>query len=140
MPTVESHQGHPTGGGVAGFTQRINEKVAQKISEIVSQGITDIHQVRTLLRHYVMQGDICKGNLPDPNDRGYFPTDTDLRNHIYMAKRALQLSCLDQENMKLKVEQWNEMYPESSHHFRPFVAKKNSENQTEMMELMESCQ
>ncbi len=73
LPTVESHQGHPTGEGVAGFTQRINEKVAQKIAEIVSQGITDIHQVRTLLR----QGDICKGNLPDPNDRGYFPTNTD---------------------------------------------------------------
>ncbi len=34
LPTVESHQGHPTGEGVAGFTQRINEKVAQKIAEI----------------------------------------------------------------------------------------------------------
>ncbi len=48
-----------------------------------------------------------------------------------MAKRALQLLCLDQENMKLKVEQWNKMYPESSHHFRPYVAKKNGEDQKE---------
>ena len=126
LPTTEAHKGHPTGGGIAGFTQRVNEKVAQKITQIVAQGITDIHQVRTLLKQYIMQGTLSNGSPPDPNDRAYFPTDTDLRNHVYMAKRALQLSCLDQENMKLKLEQWIKMDPESSHHFRPYASKKKS--------------
>ena len=120
LPTEDAHHGHPTGGGVAGFSQRMNEKVATKISEIVADGITDIPQVRSLLRHYVMH-DLCKDNPPNPNDRAYFPLDNDLRNHIYMAKRALQLSCLDQENAMLKIEQWRKTDPDSTHFFRPFI-------------------
>ena len=34
LPTEDSHQGHPTGGGIAGFAQRVNDKVAVKISEL----------------------------------------------------------------------------------------------------------
>ena len=120
LPTEDAHHGHPTGGGVAGFSQRMNEKVATKISEIVADGITDIPQVRSLLRHYVMH-DLCKDNPPNPNNRAYFPLDNDLRNHIYMAKRALQLSCIDQENAMLKIEQWRKTDPDSTHFFRPFI-------------------
>ena len=114
--TEDAYHGHPTGEGVAGFSQRMNEKVATKISEIVADGITDIPPVRSLLRHYVMH-DLCKDNPPNPNDRAYFPLDNDLRNHIYMAKRAIQLSCLDQENAMLKIEQWRKTEPESTHFF-----------------------
>ena len=43
---------------------------------------------------------VCKDSQPDPtSDRAYFPLDSDLKN---MAKCALQLSCLDQENAMLK--------------------------------------
>lgn len=59
LPTEESHSGHATGGGVAGFTQRMNEKVAAKIAEIVAEGITEINEVRRLLRHYIMH-DLCR--------------------------------------------------------------------------------
>ena len=120
LPKEDAHHGHPTGEGVAGFSQRMNEKVATKISEIVADGIIDIPQVRSLLRHYVMH-DLCKDNPPNPNDRAYFPLDNDLRNHIYMAKRAIQLSCLDQENAMLKIEQWSKTDPDSTHFFRPFI-------------------
>ena len=65
--------------------------------------------------------DLCKDNVPNPNDRAYFPLDTDLRNHIFMAKQALQLSCLDQENARLKIEKWKDSDPESQHFFRPFL-------------------
>ena len=51
LPTEECHCGHPTGKGVAGFSQRVNEKVSAKISELVAEGITEIHEVRKLLRH-----------------------------------------------------------------------------------------
>jgi len=57
------------------------------------------------MEYYVMH-DLCKDNPPNPNDRAYFPLDNDLKNHIYMAKRAIQLSRLDQENAMLKIEQW----------------------------------
>ena len=122
LPTEDAHTGHPTGNGVAGFSQRMNEKVAAKIAELVAEGITEIHEVRRLLRHYVMH-DLCRESPPNPNDRAYFPIDNDLKNHIYMAKRALQLSCLDQENLCLKIDQWKISDPESTHIFRPYLIK-----------------
>ena len=123
LPTEDSHQGHPTGAGTAVFAQRVNDKVAIKISELVADGVTESDKVRSILRHYVLK-DLCKNNPPDCNDRVYFPTDTDLRNHIYMAKRVMQLSCLDQENIKLKLENWKAIDPESNHFFRPYLLKE----------------
>ena len=51
---TEAHHGHPTGGGVAGFSQRMHEKVATRISEIVGDGITKLTRVQRLLRQYIM--------------------------------------------------------------------------------------
>ena len=45
VPTEDAHSGHPTGNGVAGFSQRINEKVATKLVQIVGEGIVEIKQV-----------------------------------------------------------------------------------------------
>ena len=47
------------------------------------------------------------------------------KNDINMAKRALQLSCLDQENLRLKIDQWKH---ESTHYFRPYIIKQNGFN------------
>lgn len=129
LPTEECHSGHPTGNGVAGFSQRVNEKVSAKISELVAEGITEIHEVRKLLRHYVLK-DLCVEMHPDENDRAYFPIDNDIKNHIYMAKRALQLSCLDQENLRLKIDQWKQTDPDSTHYFRPYLIKKDCSDDT----------
>ncbi len=71
------------------FTQRVNPQVASNIAEIVADGTTDKGQVRTLLRHYNIMHELCKEAAPDPNDRATLPTDNDLKNHTYMAKRAL---------------------------------------------------
>ena len=120
LPTEDAHTGHSTGNGIAGFSQRMNEKVATKTAELVPEGITEIHDVRRLLRHYVMH-DLCRESPTNPNDRAYFPIDNDLKNHVYMAKRALQLSCLDQENLHLKIYQWKISDPESTHFFRPYL-------------------
>ena len=72
LPTEEAHYGHPTGRGVAGFSQRMHEKVAMRISQIIGDGITDLTQVRSLLCQYVMN-DLCKDDQPNPNHRTYFP-------------------------------------------------------------------
>ena len=128
LPTEDAHSGHPTGKGEAGFSQRMNDRVAAKIVEIVAEGITEVTQVRSLLRHYVVH-DLCKDEPSDPNDRAYFPMDVDIKNHIYMAKRSLQLSCLDQENARLKIEEWKKTEKESTHFFRPYI-RKDAMNET----------
>ena len=71
LPTKDSHTGHPTGSGVAGLSQRMNEKIAGNIAELVAEGITEIHQVHRILWHYVMH-DVCRQCPPNPNDRTIF--------------------------------------------------------------------
>ena len=39
LSTEDAHTGHLTGNEAAGFSQRVNEKVAAKISELVAEGI-----------------------------------------------------------------------------------------------------
>ncbi len=43
LPAEECHTGHPTGGGTAGLSKRIDEKVSAKITELVGEGITDFY-------------------------------------------------------------------------------------------------
>ncbi len=47
FPMQEAHSGHPSGVGIGGFVQKMNDKVAKKIAEIVGDGITEIAQVQT---------------------------------------------------------------------------------------------
>ena len=42
-----------------------------------------------------------------------------IRNHVYKAKRASQLSKLDQENLQLKIEEWKKLTLQSHFHFCP---------------------
>ena len=45
LPTEDAHTGHLTGDGASGFSQRVNEKVAAKISELVAEGITEVQRL-----------------------------------------------------------------------------------------------
>ena len=53
----------------------------------------------------------------------------DIRNHISKAKKALELSKVDQENLKLKIEEWKRSSPTSNHFFRPYIKKSDIENE-----------
>ena len=64
---------------------------------------------------------LCKDSPPDPNDRAYFPTDSDLK--IIYIRQSGQCNC-DQENIKVKMENWKETKPESNHFFRPYLLKE----------------
>ena len=121
LPTEEAHhKTHPTRGSHV-MAQRVNPQVAQQIRELVQVGMTNPHEVRKALNHYV-QTVLCTENPPNPDDRAYFPTHRDLKNHIYKAKRALELSKYDQHNLAKKISQWKKSYPESQHFFRPYIS------------------
>ena len=42
---------------------------------------------------------------------------------------ALELSKLDQENLRLKVEEWEKGIPQPFHYFRPYTKPKQAESQ-----------
>ena len=73
LPTEDAHSGHPTGGGVAGFSQKMNSQVASRLAEIVAEGITEKGLIRTLLRQFVMK-ELWSKTPPDKNDRAFFST------------------------------------------------------------------
>ena len=78
--------------------------------------MTNPHEIRKVLNHYVRTV-LCTENPPDPDDRAYFPVHRDLKNHIYKAKLALELSKFDQHNVVKKISEWKTTYPDSRHFF-----------------------
>ena len=113
LPTEEAHSGHPT-GHCSGFSQRIHPLLIEQITELVSAGITNTGEVKRLQRHYT-RNTLAKhvGIQVTPNNRALFPTDIDVRNHVATAKKALEFSKLDRENLRLKVDSWEKASPDT---------------------------
>ena len=107
LPTENAHSGHPT-GEMSGFTQRVHPVIIAKISELVASGITGVQEVRKCLRIMFNKLHISTelNLIPSLTDRSFYPMPCDIRNHISKAKKALELSKVDQENLKLKIEEW----------------------------------
>ena len=59
------------------------------IAELVADGITDAVDLKSAIHHCITHN-LCEHSPPDPNDRAYFLTHDDLRNHIHRAKQVLQ--------------------------------------------------
>jgi len=127
LPGIKAHEAfHPT-SGAACFAQKIHPKLVEKVHELVAEGITDVREIKRALKQYVnriLYPDST--NRPDETNRAYFPTMKDIKNHVYSAKKALELSKFDQHNLKLKINQWEKEKPTSKFHFRPFEEKENS--------------
>ena len=106
FPSNEAHSGHPI-GQEAVHTQKVHPQVAQKIMQMISSGITETTEVKRSLKYYV-DNFLCKeiGHKPHPHDRAFYPLKQDIANHINMAKKAIDLSTFDQENLRMKVEEW----------------------------------
>ena len=69
------------------------------------------------------------GIIPLLSDRAFYPLPVDIRNHVGIAKSTLELSKLDQENLRLKVEEWKKGIPQPFHYFRPYTKPRQAESQ-----------
>ena len=121
LPTQSTHSGHPV-DVQASFCQCIHPIIVKKISELVSSGIVETKEVQRVLENYVkhnLQGE--HGITAYSNDRAFHSLPVDIKNHVDSAKRALELSKLDQENLRLKIEGWKKESPVSLHYFRPYI-------------------
>ena len=152
LPSAHAHTGHPV-GNEAGFSQRIHPLLASKITEMVISGITSTSEVKRSLNFHaatVLAPQL--GITLSKQNMAFYPTSTDVRNHIYIAKKALELSKIDQENVLLKVEQFRKrdlfillsaLHPAesgSTHSFIPQKAHKLhlSESKIATMETREA--
>ena len=66
--------------------------------------------IRYALDHYIKY-DLCRDSPLDPNDHAYHPSNNAIKNHIFHAKSKLQLSKFDQENLRLKIKEWQKSMP-----------------------------
>ena len=127
LPSEEAHHStHPTRGPHL-MAQRVNPQIIQHINDLVLEGLTNPYEVRKALNNYVRKV-LCPDNPPDSDDRAYFPVNRDLKNHIYKAKRALELSKFDQHNLAMKITEWKVTYPDSHHFFRPYVSSQKNQD------------
>ena len=88
--------------------------------------MADSNEVKRALKFYV-ENHLSKqhGINPVETDRSFYPTLRDIQNHIYKSKKQLELSTLDQENLRLKILQWKKDKTDSLFYFRPYKTKQN---------------
>jgi len=64
------------------------------LGRLAKEGYTDPTEVQKVLKEYVKHTSTGVVELC-PFDRAYFPTTTDISNHLYKARMGLQLSKID---------------------------------------------
>ena len=63
---------------------------------------------------------------PETTNRRFFPTSVDVRNHMYRATVQKRHSHIDQENLELKIKEWEKESPDDIFFFRPYTHVSNS--------------
>ena len=131
LPSEDAHEkSHPI-GSIAGVAQKMHPVISKKIESLVREGTTEGHTIQRVLKEYV--NTTMSNNPPCKTDRAYYPTVRDINNHVTKAKSALQLSKLDQQNLHLKIQEWEKSIPDAKHFFRPF---RNSNGDGESQSLL----
>ena len=60
-----------------------------------------------MIKHYT-ENELAKmlGFKPNEHDHAFYPDIIDIKNYVYKATRALELSIIDQENLRLTLNKW----------------------------------
>jgi len=96
LPCDEAHLLHPTSGEEACMSQKLHPAIIDKIYELVNSGLQDVNQIKENLHSFVEREfslGASKEELSailDQNNRAYYPTSHDIRNHMYHANQQLQ--------------------------------------------------
>ncbi|KFO75333.1 Calcium-responsive transcription factor [Cuculus canorus] len=72
------------------LTSRLHPQVADKIRELVSQGIEQVYAVRKQLRKYVERELFKPDEVPERHNLSFFPTVNDIKNHIHEVQKSLR--------------------------------------------------
>ncbi|KAL5009705.1 hypothetical protein ScPMuIL_012010 [Solemya velum] len=101
IDSVDDHQYHLT-GELAGFTQPIDKRVICQIKQLALEGHRNVSSVRILLK------ELAKELAPEApeNNRRFFPTNDDIRTHIYqtIVGSNLRSAQEDQANVRKLLE------------------------------------
>ena len=104
--------------------QRVDEKIIEKISELVGEGVRSVEEMKRHLRIFV-KDDLFRGRQqPERNNRGYYPKGKTIKNHMYSATINSRLSAIDQDNVEEVIRQWKNEERRSGDNFFFALTKK----------------
>ncbi|CAH3046602.1 unnamed protein product [Porites lobata] len=118
LPKEDEHKDHIT-GEIGGILQPINKQLVDKIGELVGEGVKAVDKMKRHLRQFVKTELFPGQSPPASTNRRYYPTDVDIRNHMYQASVKKILSKSDQENLEKKIENWCQKNPQDSFYLDP---------------------
>ena len=85
--------------------------------KLVGEGIRNIKEMQRALRLYVKM-ELFEGQpLPLINSRCFYLEKLDIRNYMYNANAKLQVSKVVQENLEIKIKNWEKCSSEDSFYF-----------------------
>ncbi|KFU84953.1 Amyotrophic lateral sclerosis 2 chromosomal region candidate 8, partial [Chaetura pelagica] len=85
---------------------RLHPQVADKIRELVSQGIEQVYAVRKQLRKYVERELFKPDEVPERHNLSFFPTVNDIKNHIHEVQKSLRNGDTDTSESIPATLQW----------------------------------
>ncbi len=101
-------------------------------------GVTQWQEVKKLLTYHVenilFRDD--KGPRPSKLNRSFYPTNTDIINHIYTATSKQKRSKLDQVNLQKMIEEWIRKDPTSKFFLRMCMMKDDTETSEPTQKLL----
>jgi len=90
----------------AGIRLPVDDRVRQYVRQQVADGIYNVAEVRRHTESFVKRQLFDGKTLPSKLNRRFFPHRRDYENLIYRARVETMRSLIDQENLQLKVGDW----------------------------------
>ncbi|XP_074047710.1 calcium-responsive transcription factor isoform X1 [Macrotis lagotis] len=84
------NEGHTVRDENCALSSRLHPQVADKIRELVSQGIEQVYAVRKQLRKFVERELFKPDEIPERHNLSFFPTVNDIKNHIHEVQKSLR--------------------------------------------------
>ena len=111
----------------------MDERIITKIHQLVNESVRDVREMQRHIKIYIKNELFCSSPLPPPTSRRYNPKKKDVRNHMYRAAVELKFSKLDQENLELKVKEWQKESPSDNFFFRGYGSINEDELDADKM-------
>jgi hypothetical protein len=90
----------------------------------VDDGIFNSAEVRRHTESFVKRSLFSDNPVPSSMNRRYFPNRRDYINMIYRARTAKMQSCVDQDDLKIKISERQASEPGDRWYFRPYISSE----------------
>jgi len=108
----------------------VDQRIRQFVKQQVADGILNVAEVQRHTEAFVKRQLFDDKHPPSKLNRRYFPHRRDFQNLIYRARIAGMKSLVDQENLALKIKEW-ESDSDVKLFFRPYVDCETAEDSTQ---------